>query len=290
MPTYAGGVQAIQAEFAASGTPSDNECLDYILNQRAGSSEIVFSNGNRKRDCDPEGQVYSSRLDGQGRGMTFADFVAHPHSRVAHLQEAHVLALRLYTTAAFRSLNVPLRDTSLDRPPHPFPVTINYIKEGISQLRAVADSGESDDSLDLWRGLRNLKAQDGFLRTGGNRKASTRTQSHARTQTRSEPDANAQEPNVNPSSTTLGTELAPMSTTTDLSVAVAYSMSSSSLLFKINTKSFMQRGADLSYLSAFPGEAEVCFPPLTYLRPTGRKLELTHKMITFTVIEVEPTQ
>ena len=66
--------------------------------------------------------------------------------------------------------------------------------------------------------------------------------------------------------------------------------SSSSLLFKLSTKSFLQRGAELTFLSAFPAEAEVLLPPLTYLRPTGRKLELSVQELRFTVIEVEPTQ
>jgi hypothetical protein len=42
------------------------------------------------------------------------------------------------------------------------------------------------------------------------------------------------------------------------------------------------------FLSAFPGEAEILFPPLTFLKPTGRKLQITHHAVTFTVIEVEP--
>ena len=81
-----------------------------------------------------------------------------------------------------------------------------------------------------------------------------------------------------------------MSTTADLGVAVAYSKSDSSLLFKISTKSFLQRGAELTFLSAFPAEAEVLLPPLTYLRPTGQKLELMIGELRYTVIEVEPTQ
>ena len=221
MPPYARGVAAIAAEIEASGTPEDRECLDYVLNQRAGESELVFPNGNRKRDCDGQGNLLTSRLEPvSGRGMAFADFVQHPHSRIARLQEPHVLALRLYTTAAFRSLNMPLRDTRSERPPHPFPVTINYIREGISQLRAAAQQHDNDDTLDLWRGLKNLKAGAEFQRHGG-------------------------------------TELAPMSTTTDLSIAVAYSISSRSLLLKLRTNSFIGRGADLSYLSAFPGESEI---------------------------------
>ena len=82
-----------------------------------------------------------------------------------------------------------------------------------------------------------------------------------------------------------------MSTTTDLRVALSYSMSPCSLLFKVHTKSFLQRGADLQFLSAFPAEREILFPPLTFLRPTGKKTVLEfHDRFRFTVVEVEPIQ
>ena len=68
-----------------------------------------------------------------------------------------------------------------------------------------------------------------------------------------------------------GTELAFMSTTVDLRVAVRYCLSQNSLLFKIMSPNFMTMGADVQWLSAFPGEAEILYPPLTYLKPTGRK-------------------
>ena len=91
-----------------------------------------------------------------------------------------------------------------------------------------------------------------------------------------------------------GTERAPMSTTTDLAVAVKYSASRRSLLLKLNTSDFRTRGVDLRFISAFPGEAEFLYPPLTYLRPklpADGQLE-THVLPTgetFTVIEVEPS-
>ena len=66
--------------------------------------------------------------------------------------------------------------------------------------------------------------------------------------------------------------------------------SASSLLFKLSTKSFLQRGADIAFLSAFPSEGEVLLPPLTFLRPTGQKLELLLHDLKLTVVEVEPTQ
>ena len=54
-----------------------------------------------------------------------------------------------------------------------------------------------------------------------------------------------------------GTEYAPMSTTTDLNVAVRYALSRRSVLFRLRAPSFMQAGADLGFVSAFPAEAEM---------------------------------
>ena len=75
-----------------------------------------------------------------------------------------------------------------------------------------------------------------------------------------------------------------------------------SIIFKIVTRSFLQRGADLAFLSAFPGEDEFLLPPLTCLRPTGRSQVINFQAeneggdggnlpeVKFTVIEVEPLQ
>ena len=50
----------------------------------------------------------------------------------------------------------------------------------------------------------------------------------------------------------------------------------------------MQYGAELQWLSAFPHEAEVLYPPLTYLQPTGRTQIVELRGYRFTVVEVEP--
>ena len=90
--------------------------------------------------------------------------------------------------------------------------------------------------------------------------------------------------------------------TSDPSVAVAYGQSKHSLLFKIVSRSIMTRGADITFLSAFPGEKEYLYPPLTFLQPTGRPLEkvrlevkdgngqrsASSELVEFSVIEVEP--
>ena len=64
------------------------------------------------------------------------DFIAHSSARTARLQAAHVVAIRLYSTAAFRSLNNPLRDRSRTTP-HPFAATIFFLADGIKKLRTV---------------------------------------------------------------------------------------------------------------------------------------------------------
>ena len=109
------------------------------------------------------------------------------------------------TTAAYKSLNNPLRDMERTSA-HPLAVTVAFLNEGIRRLRAVnAEKANSHSSIDLWRGMRDLKVADEFLHEGG-------------------------------------TEYAPMSTTTDLAVAVKYSTSTRPLLFKLKTQSFMERG------------------------------------------------
>jgi hypothetical protein len=80
-----------------------------------------------------------------------------------------------------------------------------------------------------------------------------------------------------------------MSTTTDIGTAASYSISKESLIFKITTENQLQRGADLQWVSAFPGEAEILYPPLTYLQPTGRKQVIEVDAHRFTIVEVRPT-
>ena len=97
------GTAAVIREVSAGGTDDDRECLDYILHAEAGSSEQTYQ-GGLKRDCDERGRVLACRTvaDSSGvvRGMRLEDFVSHRSARLANLTEAHVVALRLYTTQA----------------------------------------------------------------------------------------------------------------------------------------------------------------------------------------------
>lgn len=248
----AAGLAAMEFEIKSYGTEADWECFDYIVNQVVGSNRTRWPHsGNRLMDHfddrDKEDQRTGKRLE---------YFVNHERSKRAGLLQEHVVALRGYTTAMYKTMNDGLRSTDRGKP-HPFPVTMDYLCEGIKRLRAVGyDEGDSskDGTVDFWRGTRNVEILDEFARKGG-------------------------------------TEFAPMSTSSDFRVALmTYSNKAQvRLLFKIVTQSFMDRGADLTYLSAFPGETEFLYPPMTYLQPTGRQERFeTPEGVAFTIVEVSP--
>ena len=77
------------------GTDEELECLDYVLNQRAGTSSKRFNNSPFLRDCDEAGRPLKDRLLPDGMGFRLADFANTPEARNAKLETAHVLALRL---------------------------------------------------------------------------------------------------------------------------------------------------------------------------------------------------
>ena len=90
----------------------------------------------------------------------------------------------------------------------------------LSKLRKIeAQSARKNELVVLYRGMKGLQIQPEFLSEGG-------------------------------------TELAPMSTTSSLKVAMQYSASEKALLLRIRTKNFMVRGPTITFLSAFPAEEE----------------------------------
>lgn len=133
-----------------------------MLHQEAGSSPKLFGNSPFPRDCDAGG-VRADRKRTDGRGMRLADFLADFKCSKAQLGEAELVALRLYSTAAFRALNMPLRDTTRTTT-HPLAATVAFLTLGIKKLRA---TDTENRNLDLWRGMRNLSATEEFQKLGG---------------------------------------------------------------------------------------------------------------------------
>ena len=195
----------------------------YIFHETC--SEAAFHNGVRDLDRPAD--------------WTLASFVNHPVARQNRLSAEHVAALRIYTSHLFKYLNGPLRKTSIygpGRKAHPLPLTMIALDEAIKRLRAEYVVTEKQRRAEgvaeiagtrirLYRGMKMLDVDDAFM---AQRKG--------------------------------GTEIAPMSTTTDLSVAVHYGLGPSSLLFVLNVDNSMQMGADVQWISVFPAEAEVLSP------------------------------
>lgn len=183
---------------------------------------------------------------------TIAELLRCPESKTAHLEAHHILAVRLYTTSTYRAINAPLRG---DPPitPNPFAATTYFISAGIKLLRSVAGHGpDAHTPVALWRGYHDMKITDAFMTSGG-------------------------------------TEFGCMSTTPNEQVAIDFATDGSEcpLLFKLMTKDFMSRGANVGFLSVYPGERENLFPPLTYLRPIRAARE-EHGGKVYLVILVEP--
>ena len=184
------------------------------------------------------------------RSQTIETLMTTHQVTTAKLDAAHVLALRLYTTSSHKSINAPLRDTGSV---HPLAATTYYISEGLKKLRAVeASSPDANTPKTFWRGLKNREIGSEFIAKGG-------------------------------------CEFGCMSTSAFKNVAVEFALSTVPFLFQIETKDFLQRGADISFLSVYPDEQEMLYPPLMFLRslrtaPTVEKIDGCYVQI----VVVEP--
>lgn len=167
------GAEGIEEEASEFADGTDAECAElrdivkYVIHEK--TSEKQYPNGIRDH--------------GRG-GVRLSYFLTHSKAQRAGLSEAEVVALRIYTTFVYKYMNNPLRDDAryAKEKPCSLPVTTYFAVQGIKKLRGLR--AESGEKLVLWRGMRNVKITDGFLRNGG-------------------------------------TELAFMSTTTELEVAVS---------------------------------------------------------------------
>jgi len=135
---------------------------------------------------------------------------------------------------------------------HPFAATTYYIAQGISRLRVLHKNVSNLNGKVFYRGMKDLMLTMEMVRRGG-------------------------------------TEYACMSASASKDVAVGFAESDCPLIFKLNADSLMSCGADIRFLSVYPHEREVLYPPLTYLQLVREpKLEvlggLRHLMV-----EVKPT-
>jgi len=187
--------------------------------------------------------------------MTLESFMQEKEAKEADLELHELAALRFYTSHSFHAINKGLRDREAGA--HPLPAIVTNITRGIKKLRAVgADGDQAVQKIDLWRGFTDVKIPEQFKKRGGS-------------------------------------EYAPMSTTRKADVATGYAVrggkTKEAVLMKLVTTNQLQRGADLSWLSMFPGEAETLFPPLTFMQPTGRVQVIELNGFKLTIVEVTTT-
>lgn len=170
------------------------------------------------------------------RCKSLDELMLAPEVSAAGLDRHHVFALRIYTTSSYKCINNPMRTQPPTRP-HPFAVTTYFISDAIKKLRVVAgEQAGANSTKTYWRGLQDMSLSMAFLKQGG-------------------------------------TECACMSTSSSMKVAVEFAESDYPLIFKFESSSFMSQGADISFLSVYPEEKEVLYPPLTYLRPISAQIE-----------------
>ena len=159
------GKEAIETEILEHGDAADRANLEYVLHGIARDPAHIPVHVQAELDAGVYhgGSINAADFDAGHDGMAFADFVNHQYSRLAQLSEAHVLALRLYTSSSFRKFNGPLRAGTK---PHPFRMAVYYLAEATKRLRAVSAKLEPaafTQELVLWRGLKDLRVADGFV-------------------------------------------------------------------------------------------------------------------------------
>lgn len=202
-----------------------------------------------------DGKTLQIRDQGN-EGKRLEDFLQAPQAAAARLTVAHLAALRIYTSWLFKHIQSPLRKHVQERHSsrrsglqreHPAAVTVFLIHQALLLLRV--NCGDIGEGQTYWRGLRNLKLDSKFMEVGG-------------------------------------TEVPCMSTSKDIKIVAQYARSLHPIILCIKVDSFMHSGADISWVSLYPSEQEVLFPPLTYLKPI-RQLKIQNHY--GYVIEVTPT-
>ena len=200
----------VQKPYGEFMQPLCQSCDDYRLDYTTIASDLNYV----LHEAASEKKISKNDVRDKGRsGMKLGDFMRAVEATDAQLSREEVASLRFYTSNSFAAINTALRDARRDSA-HPLPAITMNIQEGIKKLRAIgANDASACQELILWRGFKDMQITEEFNESGG-------------------------------------TELAPMSTTTDLGVAVGYAaesdQSGSALLFRIVTDNNLQRGASLS--------------------------------------------
>jgi hypothetical protein len=219
---------------------------DYVVKAQAGDMAHEFP----ERKQDGEGRetdalvslaLFGRAAIGRGRSSrsstsarwSLDHFVRHPKAVAAKLLKAEVVALRLYTGPMFKIYNTVLRDVENHR--GQFVTTIHALNSAVLKLSKLQPACK------VYRGVKGGILPQQFWQR-------------------------------NDHGVRGGIELAFMSTTTDREVALLYAQPNRagqcSMVFEIQM-GMIDRGAEISWVSQYPNEAEILFAPLTGLEMVG---------------------
>ena len=247
---------------------TDADWLQYMSEQAAGERPL------------PAGMP-APLLDSGRRGERLDDFCRLDAARLAGLKRGHVLALRLYTSSVFRTINACLHHGCSEQRPHPYPGLVALLAEAIQLMRkagapppAVVTVGANNGaapSATTWEGASDTSASS---------LASSSVVWHGA---------------AGPSHGMIlsaefrvrgGCCLGFLSASADRAVAERYAdgggggsgcgddeingaLEAVPVLLRLSVPTPKHCGAPIRWLSAYPHEEEVVYGPGTYLRPMG---------------------
>jgi ankyrin repeat protein len=260
-PAVAWPEPTVKHDWGAYGQPMCDGCKKYGLDHSTISADFNYC----LHEVSSEKECFNGVRDpsSMGRdGKTIDYFVDLPEAKKTGMKKPHVVSLRFYSSHSFGAVTNPLRDPNRNTQ-HPLASITYCIDEAIrKQLTwGAEDKDAASEEVVLWRGFSDLKISDEFKKFGG-------------------------------------TEFAPMSTTTDVRVAVGYAIrkttTGGALLMRIVTKNNLERGMDLQWISMFPGESERLLAPLTFMNKPKRFQEIeingvNDQKVKLTVVEIEIT-
>ncbi|KAJ1474028.1 hypothetical protein T484DRAFT_3292848, partial [Baffinella frigidus] len=236
----------------------DPRLMDAMMREHCmrGDSKVAFSPGNYDTTTTPEaewrvvtdpeegtrvsvGARRGTRVSvGARRVRALEDLLLDRRATEAGLRKEEILALQLYTGPMYCKYNAKLRGfpqsmvDSLEG--NKYATTLHLIVSGVIKLSRCM---ELPKDRAVYRGLGDLGLPKEFLEQD-------------RFGVRG------------------GVELGLMSTTQDQRVATQYAGTKMPTVFKIGVGA-VDRGAPIKFLSQYPGEEEILFPPMSYLEVTG---------------------
>eukprot|EP01043_Picozoa_sp_COSAG02_P043020 COSAG02_NODE_3710_length_6342_cov_30.226494_4_plen_218_part_00 len=156
------------AEEAAQGLNHllgiDDDMFASIVQEREHAIEREFMENGTPEDKANFHQVCHGSVDEDDNDV--AKYVEHPNARAAGLKLHHVIALRMYTTSSFASINDPFR-TDPPAKPHPFAATAYFISDAVKKLRVLEAQSTNTESKVFWRGLKDTDLTEEFTSKGG---------------------------------------------------------------------------------------------------------------------------